>query len=129
MHISLGRARRGMAHLDADLVDGIAMRSSAGCERVTHAVEGLTLDAEAAQDTSEVRTVRSPIVRVRRKCGLKGGIPTGWSRDRSRSSILSGSRKLGQAECWLWAFHGLGSFSGRGLTLQVARILGDHRTS
>jgi hypothetical protein len=35
-----------MTHLDADLVDGVAMRSSAGREGVTQAVEGLTLDAE-----------------------------------------------------------------------------------
>lgn len=46
MHVPLGRNRGGMTHLDADLVDGVAMRSSAGREGVTQAVEGLTLDAE-----------------------------------------------------------------------------------
>jgi hypothetical protein len=35
MNVPLGRNRRGMTHLDADLVDGIAMRSSTGCEGVT----------------------------------------------------------------------------------------------
>jgi len=64
-----------MTHLDADLVDGVAMRSSAGREGVTQAVEGLTLDAETTQDTPEVRTVRGSLVGVGGEYGLKGKHP------------------------------------------------------
>jgi hypothetical protein len=51
MHIPLDPCLGGVTPLDADLV-GVAVSNSTGCARLTQAVEGITLDAEATSNTS-----------------------------------------------------------------------------
>lgn len=88
MHVPLGRSRGGVTQLDANLVDGVATGGAARCERVAQAVEGLTLDTEAAQDAPEVCAVRSPLVGICRDRGMYGVYPrTGSATDRTQQYI------------------------------------------